>query len=49
VYVHRHAGKVDQALQAEEAKQAEQAELVTELKPATEVKRPALDPLTKGS
>jgi len=49
VYVHRHAGQVDQALQAEEAKQAEQAELVTELKPATEVKRPALDPLTKGS
>jgi CDP-diacylglycerol--glycerol-3-phosphate 3-phosphatidyltransferase len=49
VYVHRHAGQVDQALQAEEAKQAAQAELVTELKPATEVKRPALDPLTKGS
>ena len=49
VYVHRHAGQVDQALQAEEAKQAEQAKLVTELKPATEVKRPALDPLTKGS
>jgi CDP-diacylglycerol--glycerol-3-phosphate 3-phosphatidyltransferase len=49
VYVHRHAGQVDQALQAEEAKQAAQAELMTELKPAAEVKRPALDPLAKGS
>jgi CDP-diacylglycerol--glycerol-3-phosphate 3-phosphatidyltransferase len=49
VYVHRHAGQVDQALQAEEAKQAVQAELMTELKPAAEVKRPALDPLAKGS
>jgi CDP-diacylglycerol--glycerol-3-phosphate 3-phosphatidyltransferase len=49
VYVHRHAGQVDQALQAEEAKQAAQSELITELKPAAEVKRPALDPLAKGS
>ena len=49
VYVHRHAGQVDQAFQAEEAKQAAQAELMTELKPAAEVKRPALDPLAKGS
>jgi CDP-diacylglycerol--glycerol-3-phosphate 3-phosphatidyltransferase len=49
VYVHRHAGQVDQALQADEAKQATQAELMTELKPAAEVKRPALDPLAKGS
>jgi CDP-diacylglycerol--glycerol-3-phosphate 3-phosphatidyltransferase len=49
VYVHRHAGQVDQALQAEEAKQAAQAKLMTELKPAAEVKRPALDPLAKGS
>jgi CDP-diacylglycerol--glycerol-3-phosphate 3-phosphatidyltransferase len=46
VYVHQHAGQVDQALRAEEAKQAE---LVTELKPTTDVKRPALDPLAKGS
>jgi CDP-diacylglycerol--glycerol-3-phosphate 3-phosphatidyltransferase len=49
VYVHRHAGEVDQALRAEEAKQAAQADLVTEVKPTTEVKRAALDPLAKGS
>jgi CDP-diacylglycerol--glycerol-3-phosphate 3-phosphatidyltransferase len=46
VYVHQHAGRVDQALQAEEAKQAEQA---ADLTPATEVTRAALDPLAKGS
>ena len=51
VYVHRHAGQVDQALQAEEAKQAAQAELVTELKPATEVKpgsRPSHERIISG-
>ena len=49
VYVHQYAGKVDNALNAEEAKQAEEGKLQTELKPPPEVKRPALDPLAKGS
>ena len=46
VYVHRHAGQVDQALRAEEATQAEARDRV---EAAAEVKRPALDPLAKGS
>jgi CDP-diacylglycerol--glycerol-3-phosphate 3-phosphatidyltransferase len=49
VYVYRHAGKVDDALQAEELKQADALRLQTELKPPPEVKRAALDPLAKGS
>jgi phosphatidylinositol phosphate synthase len=49
VYVHQHAGQVDNALRAEEAKQAEEVKLQTELKPAPDVKRAALDPLAKGS
>jgi phosphatidylinositol phosphate synthase len=49
VYVHQYAGKVDTALNAEEAKQAEEVKLQTELKPPPDVKRPALDPLAKGS
>ena len=49
VYVYRHAGQVDRALHAEETKQAELMRLQTELKPTTDVKRPALDPLAKGS
>jgi CDP-diacylglycerol---glycerol-3-phosphate 3-phosphatidyltransferase len=49
VYVHQYAGKVDNALNAEEAKQAEEVKLQTELKPPPDVKRPALDPLAKGS
>ncbi|MFL5401741.1 MAG: CDP-alcohol phosphatidyltransferase family protein [Gemmatimonadales bacterium] len=48
VYVHQHAGQIDAALRAQEARQADQLQLQTELKP-TEVKRPKLDPLTKGS
>ena len=49
VYVHQYAGQVDNALNAEEAKQAEEVKLQTELKPPPDVKRPALDPLAKGS
>jgi CDP-diacylglycerol--glycerol-3-phosphate 3-phosphatidyltransferase len=49
VYVHQYAGQVDNALNAEEAKQAEEVKLQTELKPSPDVKRPALDPLAKGS
>jgi CDP-diacylglycerol--glycerol-3-phosphate 3-phosphatidyltransferase len=49
VYVHQYAGRVDNALNAEEAKQAEEVKLQTELKPPPDVKRPALDPLAKGS
>jgi CDP-diacylglycerol--glycerol-3-phosphate 3-phosphatidyltransferase len=49
VYVHQYAGKVDHALNAEEAKQAEAVKLQTELKAPPDVKRPALDPLAKGS
>jgi CDP-diacylglycerol---glycerol-3-phosphate 3-phosphatidyltransferase len=48
VYVHRHAGRVDRALHEEEVKQQDLMKQA-ELKPATEVKRPALDPLAKGS
>jgi phosphatidylinositol phosphate synthase len=49
VYVYQHAGKVDEALRAEETQQAEHLKLPAELKPTTDVKRPALDPLAKGS
>jgi CDP-diacylglycerol---glycerol-3-phosphate 3-phosphatidyltransferase len=49
VYVHRHAGRVDQALQAEEIKQAEQLNHVPDVKLPPEVKRPTLDTLAKGS
>jgi CDP-diacylglycerol--glycerol-3-phosphate 3-phosphatidyltransferase len=49
VYVYQHAEKVDEALHALEAKQAEELEVQLELKTPTEVKRPALDPLAKGS
>jgi CDP-diacylglycerol---glycerol-3-phosphate 3-phosphatidyltransferase len=49
VYVYQHAGRVDQALQEEEVKQAEQVKHVSEVTLPTEVKRPALDPLAKGS
>jgi CDP-diacylglycerol--glycerol-3-phosphate 3-phosphatidyltransferase len=49
VYVHRYAGLVDNALDTEEAKQAEEVKLQSELKPPQDVKRPALDPLAKGS
>jgi CDP-diacylglycerol--glycerol-3-phosphate 3-phosphatidyltransferase len=49
VYVHQYAGQVDNALNAEEAKQAEAVKLQNELKPPPDVKRPALDPVAKGS
>ena len=49
VYVYQHAEKVDEAFQALEAKQAEELTLQAELKARTEAKRPALDPLAKGS
>jgi CDP-diacylglycerol---glycerol-3-phosphate 3-phosphatidyltransferase len=49
VYVHQHAGQVDEALQAEEIEQAEQVKHLSDVKLPADVKRPALDPLTKGS
>lgn len=49
VYVHQHAGKVDEALHAEEIEQAEQVKHLSEVKLPTEVKRPTLGPLAKGS
>jgi CDP-diacylglycerol--glycerol-3-phosphate 3-phosphatidyltransferase len=49
VYVHRHAGEVDEALQAEEISQAEQVKHLSDVKLPTDVKRPTLDPLAKGS
>ena len=49
VYVYRHAGQVDAALQAEEAKQAKQLSQLADVKLPSEVKRSALDPLAKGS
>ncbi|MGH7508352.1 MAG: CDP-alcohol phosphatidyltransferase family protein [Gemmatimonadales bacterium] len=42
LYVHRHAGRVDDALRAEEVKQA------AEVKQTKEVQHAALDPLAKG-
>jgi phosphatidylinositol phosphate synthase len=47
-YVYQHAGKVDQALDAEETKQANELKLQPELK-HSERKRAKLDPLAKGS
>jgi CDP-diacylglycerol---glycerol-3-phosphate 3-phosphatidyltransferase len=49
VFVHQYAGRVDNALATEEAEQAAAVKLQTELKPPPDVKRPALDPLAKGS
>jgi CDP-diacylglycerol--glycerol-3-phosphate 3-phosphatidyltransferase len=49
VYVHQHAGQVDEALQAEEIKQAEQVKHLSDVKLTADVKRPTLDPLAKGS
>jgi CDP-diacylglycerol---glycerol-3-phosphate 3-phosphatidyltransferase len=49
VYVHRHAGQVDEALRAEEVNQAEQVKHLSEVKLPTDVKRPTLGPLAKGS
>jgi CDP-diacylglycerol--glycerol-3-phosphate 3-phosphatidyltransferase len=49
VYVHRHAGQVDEALLAEEVNQAEQIKHLSDVKLPTDVKRPTLDPLAKGS
>jgi CDP-diacylglycerol---glycerol-3-phosphate 3-phosphatidyltransferase len=49
VYVHQHAGQVDEALQAEEIKQAEQVKHLSDVKLPADVKRPALDPIAKGS
>jgi CDP-diacylglycerol--glycerol-3-phosphate 3-phosphatidyltransferase len=49
VYVHRHAGQVDEALRAEEINQAEQVKHLSDVKLPTDVKRPTLGPLAKGS
>jgi CDP-diacylglycerol---glycerol-3-phosphate 3-phosphatidyltransferase len=49
VYVHKHAGRLDQARQTEDARQREDIKTQSEVKPPTEVKRPILDPLAKGS
>jgi CDP-diacylglycerol--glycerol-3-phosphate 3-phosphatidyltransferase len=49
VYVHKHAGRLDQARQTEDARQREETKAQSEFKPPAEVKRPILDPLAKGS
>jgi phosphatidylinositol phosphate synthase len=49
VYVHKHAGQIDQALRAEEVRHAEEIKSPPEPKAPPEVKRPILDPLAKGS
>jgi phosphatidylinositol phosphate synthase len=49
VYVHKHAGQIDQALRAEEVRHAEEIKSPPEPKASPEVKRPILDPLAKGS
>jgi CDP-diacylglycerol--glycerol-3-phosphate 3-phosphatidyltransferase len=49
VYVHQHAGRVDEALHAEEIKQAAQLNHLPDVKLPADVKRPTLDPLAKGS
>jgi CDP-diacylglycerol---glycerol-3-phosphate 3-phosphatidyltransferase len=49
VYVYRHAGRVDNALQAEEIKQAEELKIQPEMKTPPDVKRASLDPIAKGS
>ena len=49
VYVHKHAGQIDQALRAEEVRHAEEIKSAPEPKASSEVKRPILDPLAKGS
>jgi CDP-diacylglycerol---glycerol-3-phosphate 3-phosphatidyltransferase len=49
VYVHRHAGQVDEALLAEEISQAEQVKHLADVKLPTDVKRPTLDRLAKGA
>jgi CDP-diacylglycerol--glycerol-3-phosphate 3-phosphatidyltransferase len=49
VFVHQYAARMDNALDTEEAEQAEAVKLQTELKLPPDVKRPALDPLAKGS
>jgi phosphatidylinositol phosphate synthase len=49
VYVHKHAGRIDQALRAEEVRHAEEIKSPPEPKVSPEVKRPILDPLAKGS
>jgi CDP-diacylglycerol--glycerol-3-phosphate 3-phosphatidyltransferase len=49
VFVHQYAARMDNALDTEESEQAEAVKLQTELKLPLDVKRPALDPLAKGS
>jgi len=48
IYVYQHAGQVDEALEAEERRYAEEIRLQPELK-SSELKRPKLNPITKGS
>jgi CDP-diacylglycerol---glycerol-3-phosphate 3-phosphatidyltransferase len=48
VYVYRHAGNMEQALQAEEVSR-EGMQPQTDLKLPADVKQPALDPVVKGS
>jgi CDP-diacylglycerol---glycerol-3-phosphate 3-phosphatidyltransferase len=49
VYVYRHAGEVDAALESVNAGPATQVSQLAEVKLPPEVKRSALDPLAKGS
>ena len=48
IYVYQHAGQVDEALEAEERRYADAIRLQPDLK-SSELKRPKLNPITKGS
>jgi CDP-diacylglycerol--glycerol-3-phosphate 3-phosphatidyltransferase len=48
VYVHRHAGQVDQALHIEEVKQTAEVKQAAEVKHSAELKHASLDSLAKG-
>jgi phosphatidylinositol phosphate synthase len=48
MYVYQHAGQVDEALEAEERRYADAIRLQPDLK-SSELKRPKLNPITKGS
>jgi CDP-diacylglycerol--glycerol-3-phosphate 3-phosphatidyltransferase len=49
VYVHQHAGQIDEALKVEEVRHAEEVMTQPEAKPPADLKRPVLDPIAKGS
>jgi CDP-diacylglycerol--glycerol-3-phosphate 3-phosphatidyltransferase len=49
VYVYRHAGKVDAAVEPQGMRSADQLRPQPETKSTAELKRPKLDPIAKGS